>query len=133
VSCNLSSEQPSMHFTHSHHHVSFSISSQVLRPYYDIAVNCLSFHYLLQMSQADRDICWATSKCFCCKDGEHRTEACPQLPRGLVLFCSLLDDPNCKFFGSPLPAADESPQNSIMLLALAAILALLIANRSLRL
>jgi hypothetical protein len=89
----------SMPSTHSHHHVSFFSDSTLFKPMRDVAVNCETFHLLLQLDPADRDLYWASNRCLACGRNGHRHAHCRRFFGRRRLFCDLLDDPHREFLG----------------------------------
>src|SRR5215510_13189469 len=77
-----------------HHRVSFFNNSSLFKCKGPIMVNCIMFHYLIQLSEADHDLYWALGCCFVCRVGNHCSKQCPAFPNGLKPFCSMLKDPN---------------------------------------
>jgi hypothetical protein len=61
-----------------------------------MAVNCITFDALSQLTGPDADLFFATNHCFVCHHAVHHTENCPQRSIGMLL-CKRLDNPHCEY------------------------------------
>jgi len=101
------STMPCHEFGRHHHHCFFN-DSALFRPFGDVRISCLAYHFIATMSPQDVDLAWALHKCFACGSGDHRVERCRAvvLPRKHV--CEMMA-PGSLFGKQPLSCDSRSP------------------------
>jgi hypothetical protein len=80
---------------HNTHWVEFYHRSCFSAPVF-VAVNCITFDTVSQLSEYDADLFFVMGRCFICHHALHRSKACPQRGYGIWFCKCLLDDPHCE-------------------------------------